>query len=68
MRQRGLLVPQPDVVLGGLPIDAAGVHELDLTWPAGVPRGITPWFQHWIPDPAGPAGFAASNGLSGTTP
>jgi hypothetical protein len=64
----GLMVPQPDVVVLGLPLDGAGSHQLDLTWPGGVPRDITFWFQHWIPDAAGPAGFSASNGLSGTTP
>jgi hypothetical protein len=64
----GVLVPRPDVVVHGLPIDGLGVHELVLAWPTGVPGGFTFWLQHWIVDPAGPAGLAASNGVSGTTP
>jgi hypothetical protein len=30
--------------------------------------GLQFWFQDWIPDPAGPAGFAASNALLATVP
>jgi hypothetical protein len=64
----GVLVPYPDVLIHGLPVDGLGVNELVLLWPTGVPSGFTFWLQHWIADPAGPAGFAASNGVSGTTP
>jgi hypothetical protein len=64
----GILVPTPDLILYGLPVDAFGVLDLLLSWPPGAPSGFTFWMQHWIADAAGPAGFAASNGLSGTTP
>jgi len=36
--------------------------------PGGVPPGTTTWYQTWVEDAAGPVGFAASNGVSGTTP
>jgi hypothetical protein len=64
----GTLVPTPDIVIGGLPLNAAGALALSAPWPAGIPSGITFCFQHWIPDAAGPSGFAASNGLLATTP
>jgi len=64
----GVLVPQPDLVVTGLVTDAGGALALGSTWPAGVPAGATFWSQAWIADPAGPQGFAASNGLSGTAP
>jgi hypothetical protein len=64
----GVLVPSPDVFVLGMPVDGLGVNEIVLAWPAGVPSGFTFWLQHWISDPAGPAGFAASNAVSGTTP
>jgi hypothetical protein len=64
----GVLVPAANLVLAGLPIDAFGGLSLTAPWPLGVPPDVTLTFQHWIPDPAGVEGFAASNGLSGVTP
>ncbi|MHC5209611.1 MAG: SUMF1/EgtB/PvdO family nonheme iron enzyme [Planctomycetota bacterium] len=64
----GVLVPSPDLLVLGLPVDGLGAHQLSFAWPPGVPSGITLVFQHWATDPGGPAGFAASNGLSGTAP
>jgi hypothetical protein len=64
----GVLVPQPDVVIHGLPLDGLGENQIVLAWPTGVPSGFTFWMQHWIADPGGTAGLAASNGVSGTTP
>jgi hypothetical protein len=63
----GTLVPMPDAYLLGLTVDAAGEHALIETWPA-VPTGTQVVLQHWITDPAGPKGFAASNGLAITQP
>jgi hypothetical protein len=63
----GLLLPSPDLVLA-LPIDAAGTSALPFTFPIGMPMGLQFWVQHWIPDPAGVAGFAASNALLATVP
>ena len=64
----GLLVPRPDVVVLGLPVDGAGAMQLDFVWPPGLPSGFQFWLQHWIADPAGPVGFSASNAVRGTTP
>ncbi|HEX5011206.1 MAG TPA: hypothetical protein VFY71_12485 [Planctomycetota bacterium] len=64
----GTLVPHPDVLLGPFSTDATGHLVLPGVWPAGVPEMLTLWFQEWIQDPAGPAGFAASNGLTALTP
>jgi hypothetical protein len=64
----GVLVPNPDVILFGLPIDGAGNSLLGFTWPAGIPSQLSFWVQHWIADPAAVKGLAASNGLRGTTP
>lgn len=63
----GLLVPAPDLIVSGLTLDAAGSLTLGDRWPAGVPAGVTVWFQSWVNDPVAPQGLAASNGLSGTT-
>ncbi len=64
----GTLVPSPDIVLLGLPVDGDGQYSLASDWPPGVPSGVATVFQFWISDPAGPAGWAASNGIMGTTP
>ena len=64
----GVLVPNPSIMIFGLPTGPAGVLPLTAHWPAGLPASFTLYFQHWILDPGGPAGLAASNGLSGTTP
>lgn len=64
----GVLVPNPDVLVLGLPTDATGGLLLPNTWPNGIPPTTTLYFQHWVQDPAGPKGLSASNGLSGTTP
>jgi len=64
----GLLVPNPDLVIAGLPVDGNGEHVLVDQWPAGVAAGVCVWFQHWTSDPGGPVGFAASNAILGITP
>jgi hypothetical protein len=64
----GVLVPTPDVLLSSLNTGASGGFTLGVTWPAGVPSGLSFYVQAWLPDPAGPAGFAASNALRARTP
>ncbi len=64
----GVLVPAPDFILFGLSADASGNQELAFTWPSGVPSGSELWFQHWLPDAAGAAGFAASNAIRADVP
>jgi PKD repeat protein len=64
----GTLVPAPDILLLGIPVDGAGSIVLEDTWPAGIPGGTVTSWQYWIEDGTGPQGFTASNGVSGTTP
>jgi hypothetical protein len=64
----GTLVPTNDLLIAGLLTSPAGTLSLPSTWPAGLPSGLSFFFQEWITDPAGPQGFAASNGLRATTP
>lgn len=59
----GTLVPAPDLLLAGLLTGPTGALILSGTWPAGIPSGFEASFQHWVTDPAGPQGLAASNGL-----
>jgi len=64
----GTMVPTPQLVLP-LATNASGGLSLSWShWPAALPSGTELLFQDWIVDPAGPAGFAASNGLSATVP
>jgi len=64
----GVLVPAPDLLVGGLSTDAAGALTLGASWPTGVPSGAILYYQFWIADPVGPKGLSASNGLSSTAP
>jgi hypothetical protein len=64
----GVLVPAPLLLLLGLPTGSQGDLALNGTWPYGLPSGFSTWYQMWIADAAGPAGFSASNGLRATTP
>ena len=64
----GVLVPSPVLVLPALPTDAVGKLVLSTTWPPALPSGVSIYAQAWITDAAGPAGFAATNGLRLTTP
>jgi len=59
----GILVPDPLVILPGLPVDALGELGIGFNAPAGAAPGNRFYVQHWIEDPGGPQGFAASNGL-----
>lgn len=61
-----MLVPAPENLL--VLSTVGGSLVLGSTWPPGAPAGFTVYFPWWIQDPAGPAGLAASNGLSGTMP
>jgi hypothetical protein len=64
----GTLVPDPLAIVGGLLTNAQGEASLGATWPAGVPAGTELWLQGWLPDAAGPKGYAATNGVVGTAP
>jgi hypothetical protein len=63
----GVLVPEP-AQLAALVTSPAGRIILTGTWPAGVPSGLQLVLQYWIADAAGPAGWAASNGVVASVP
>ncbi|HEX5010825.1 MAG TPA: VCBS repeat-containing protein [Planctomycetota bacterium] len=64
----GTLVPQPTLLVFGLPLDAFGHFAASGPWFGGLPSGTDTFFQAWIPDSGGPKGFAATNALRATTP
>lgn len=64
----GVLVPNPDLIVGPVNTNAQGELELSALWPAGTPSGFETFWQEWVQDPAGPAGFSASNAVKSTTP
>jgi len=64
----GVLVPAPQVVVGPATTDAEGDWNLSTHFPPAVAPAPKLFHQVWIQDPAGPAGFAASNAVVGVTP
>jgi len=64
----GVLVPSVNLLLPGLPLNGAGGLLLTAPWVKGLPAATKVYFQLWMPDPAGVAGFSGSNGLRATTP
>jgi hypothetical protein len=63
----GVLVPQPTVLVKGLPLGPTGSLLLPAAWPAGIPAGLNVFVQCWIPDAAGPSGFSATNAIKSVT-
>jgi hypothetical protein len=64
----GVLVPVPDIVVGGVPTNADGAIWLDTVVPPGLPSGSVLAAQYWFSSGVGPAGFIASNGVAATSP
>lgn len=64
----GVLSPTLDLLFAGLALNSIGQLDLPGTWPVGVPSATSLWLQAWMPAPAGPKGFYASNGLQLLTP
>jgi hypothetical protein len=64
----GVFVPNPQLLVFGLPLDVDGHFSGGGTWYSTIPPGFPVYFQAWIPDPIGPAGYASTNGIEGTTP
>jgi len=66
----GVLVPSPAApgFIVALATSPGGQIGLSVFWPIGVPPGFEFVLQYWILDPAGPDGFAASNGITRTSP
>ena len=63
----GVLVPFPPTVMLNLPADGVGDVTLILLWPAGIPAGLSLWFQFVIMDPAAIKGTSLSNAIMLTT-
>lgn len=63
----GTLLLLPDFLLLGS-TGQLGTRTVGTIWPEGVPSGSDLFFQYWLVDPAGPQGFAASNGLRARVP
>ena len=66
----GTLVPAADPPFGlALPLatDAGGTLYVPAVWPPGLPHGVPVYAQYWLPDPAGPHGFTASNAVVAIT-
>jgi len=61
----GVLVPSPDLLVAGLPLDATKNLLVPFTWPVGVPAGTPFWVQGWFADPGHTQGVASSNGVRG---
>jgi hypothetical protein len=64
----GLLVPAPDLVIGGLVADADGTLSLAALWPRGTPARTALYAQVWIEDAGGPQGYTATNAMCGVSP
>ena len=63
----GVLVPAVNFINAFPHTNAQGELALTGHW-IPFPSGLTLYFQFWLPDPEGPAGFAASNAISATMP
>jgi hypothetical protein len=64
----GVLVPQPQILVAGLPTGPLGALALHATLPAGLPSHLQLYVQDVVLDPAAPAGLAISTAVLGTTP
>ncbi|GJM22820.1 MAG: hypothetical protein DHS20C15_27350 [Planctomycetota bacterium] len=63
----GVMVPTLDILVHSVSTNGAGALQVGGPWPAGIPAGLHAYFQVWVHDVTGPAGFAASNAVRGTT-
>lgn len=59
----GVLVPRPDRILLGLPVDAHGTHTYRRIWRAPLPGLVAYHFQFLVIDPLAPQGVASSNAV-----
>lgn len=64
----GTLVPTPNIVLTGLPVDANGNLQLTAAWPAGLPPSFVLISQFFYADPGASYGVAGSNAVLGASP
>jgi len=63
----GTIVPSLDILVSGLSTNGVGQLPIPLTFPTGVPTGVSLYFQMLIVDGGAPFGVAFSNGLRGMT-
>ena len=63
----GVLVPEPDLLVFGLPLDATGSLLVSGAFPPDLPAGIDLYVQMWIEDGGAVHGLSASNALLATT-
>lgn len=63
----GTLVPTPQFIIAGLPLDAAGRLEMDFRVTDDLPEELTLITQAWVLDPEAPEGYAATNAVSVST-
>jgi uncharacterized membrane protein len=64
----GVMVPNPDVLIGPFATTPTGTLALFSAWPPGVPSNTESWWQMWIQDAAAVKNFSATNALLSTTP
>jgi hypothetical protein len=62
----GTLITVPILTSVTLPTGATGSLALPFLWPAGIPAGLSFYFQYAIPDATAVKGVALSNALKGT--
>jgi len=66
--KQGVLVPFPDLLVSIPAVAPSGSIALAFPWPAGLPSGLSVYWQCLVSDPAAPAGVAMSGALKSTTP
>jgi hypothetical protein len=60
--------PPPFEITGFRLLSLLGAASLPMPVPTSVPAGLETYWQAWIVDATGPAGFTTTNGLLGVTP
>lgn len=63
----GVMWPQPDFVVPGLPFNVLGVSTFAAVWLESV-GGFDVWIQFWFADAGAPKGFAATTGVRAEVP
>lgn len=64
----GVMVPEPDLVLGPLSTGTEPTFELEGRWPHGLPAGTALTLQWWMIDAIAPQGMSASTAVRVTQP
>ena len=59
----GVLVPSLDAILGGYVTDTSGVLVASGTWPAATVGCVRLWWQAFVLDASGPAGWTATHAV-----